>query len=117
MTCSIKKYDICLEKGATFDGLSVHWEKGGVVQDLTGYSAVWQVRPTKIDPTIVIESSTANGDLAIDGNNEIIFNIPASKTDLLTFTTGQYHCLEITKGTFVKRLFEGICSLNLGGNV
>jgi len=72
--------------------------------DVTGFSAIWQVRsrPGAPDPAD-LEASTTNGEIVIDGiSGKFIVTVPASKTGAsLDYFHAGSHDLQVTSPTSV----------------
>jgi hypothetical protein len=70
-------YKITCDQGATFErSFTIYAPKilgePKTPVDLTGYSARMQVRPEKDSPNVLIEITTDNGGIAIDGPSGVI---------------------------------------------
>jgi len=101
------------EQGATFSRILVLKDSTGTVIDKTGASADMQIRETIESPTVLIELSTANGRIVVDGpSGKLTLTISASDTGSLTLN-GVYD-LKVTylSGT-VDRILEGEFVLDL----
>jgi hypothetical protein len=95
------------EQGATFSRILVLKDSTGAVIDITGATADMQVRETVNAADILVELSTTNGRIVVDGTNgKLTLTISASDTASLTLN-GVYD-LKVTylSGT-VDRILEG----------
>jgi len=95
------------EQGATFSRILVLKDSAGAVIDITGATADMQVRETVNAADVLVELSTTNGRIVVDGpNGKLTLTISASDTASLTLN-GVYD-LKVTflSGT-VDRILEG----------
>jgi hypothetical protein len=103
------RHNLIIEQGATFM-YDVLYRENGEVVDLTGYTSQMHIRKSLTDPNFVIELTTENNRISIDGSiGKISLYISAADTRLLNFETGVYD-LEITSpspNSRVTRLMEG----------
>lgn len=84
----------------------------GQIVDLTGYTARMQIRLNKSASATIIELTTENGRIVIDGTNGLITaTLVSSDTAALDFNRGVYD-LEIITGSTVERLLEGNVTLS-----
>lgn len=108
------QYNFTIEQGTTFTQPFV-WKEtaSGPVINLTGYTARMQIRPTLADTNILLDLTTANGKLAIDGpNGKVTIQLTATETAALDFVTAVYD-LELVSGSgAVTRLLKGTISLD-----
>jgi hypothetical protein len=109
------KRDIVVQQGANFELNIAAKNSDGTAKDLTGYTGKMQIRPSVESVTVLMEASTANGRITIDGpNGTVAILVPADVTDPMTWSSGVYD-LEVTNGaTNVIRLMEGNASLSKG---
>lgn len=108
---SAGRWDITIEKGATFDPVLIWSNKDPVTGvktpvDLTGWTVRSQVRRTVGDSTIALDMGPYIALGGVEGT--IIFNVPEAVTALLTIKSGVWD-LELVSpgGAKVKRLVEG----------
>lgn len=100
------QYDITVEQGSTFNLTLVYKDQRGYVIDLTGYSARMQLRSSVASSAVVLDLTTANGRISIDGAaGKISLLIAAADTAGLS-GTGVYD-LELVNGLIVQRVLEG----------
>lgn len=106
------KYDITIEQGAGFS-LPITFKPGGVVADLTGSTARLQVRPKVGAAAKLIDLTTANGGISLDGpNGRLTLIMTAAATAALKFSRAVYD-LEITPPAAEPyRLLEGFVFLD-----
>ena len=89
---------------------------GGVLeyhqpQDLTGYTARMQIRPSLTSNVIIKELSTENGSITVNNTAKTItLSIPAAETQLFDFKTAVYS-LEMINGSTVVPFMVGSVSL------
>jgi hypothetical protein len=87
--------EIIIVKGKDYEQ-TLNLTKSGSPVDLTGYSARMHIRSTKCDDDILIELSTTNGKITINGVGGIItLSISNTETALITENNG-VHSLELT---------------------
>lgn len=83
----------------------------GTIQDLTGYTAHMQIRPTSDSPVIILDLTTANNLLKIQTGGIVTMSIPAATTAAFTFDSAVYD-LEVTSpSSVVTRVTGGSISL------
>jgi hypothetical protein len=103
------QYDITIEQGATFKW-SITWrDDGGLLTNLTGYTARMQVRPSVHDPNPpLLDLTTQNGAITLGGAaGTIVVVASATQTAAITNKKGVYD-LELVDATgFVTRLLQG----------
>lgn len=100
------QYNLTVEQGSTFNLTLVYKDQRGYVIDLTGYTARMQMRATVGASTTVLDLTTANGRIAIEGAaGKITLSIAAADTAGLS-GSGVYD-LELVNGLIVQRVLEG----------
>ena len=107
------KYDFTLEQGATFNKQLV-WKENGTPLDLSGYTARMQVKKTPKSTTNILDLTTSNGGIVIDGANGKVTLI-VSATDSAALKAGSYVYdleLEETATSDVTRLLQGCFEIN-----
>ena len=107
---------LVINKGETFThtfGLYYGIERRGEIIkglpiDLTGTTAEMQIRPTLGSDTIILELTTANDRLSVDGpEGKIHLTIEYIDTESITQIGEAYYSLETTQDSVRKRRFEG----------
>jgi hypothetical protein len=103
------KYNFTIEQGATFSRV-ITWKDGANnLVDLSGKTAKMQIRDSK---NAVILTLTDTSGIALGGTaGTITINRTADQTRALAFDTAKYD-LEITTGSNVKRLLQGVITLD-----
>ena len=92
------------------------YTSGGILEynqpiDLVGITGRMQIREKLTSPTILLELTTENGLIQIDNTlKTIVFSIPATVTQTLTFKQAVYS-LELVKATTVVPFAGGTISL------
>lgn len=101
-------FDINIDKGSDFELIIELQEDDGTIIDLTGYTAQMQIRPDTDSTVIIIELSTANGRIVIDGPaGKLTLTIANADTEAITQDVGVYD-LEITSGgALIERILQG----------
>lgn len=90
------KYDVLIEKGATFR-LEITYQEDGTPVDLTGMEARMRFRPDYDEPAIAaLDADTDNGRIVLGGEaGTIVVTIPAAVTSALTETCRIVYDLEL----------------------
>lgn len=105
-------FDIEIEQGATFDIAFLYEDGDGNPIDLTGMTARMQLRRQFNSPDSLLDLTTENGRISIEGlTGTITLYVSATDTALLT-GSGVYD-LELVNGSAVNRILNGsynICS-------
>lgn len=100
-------YNFLCEQGATLQRTLQYRNEAGDIINLTGATARMQVRAEVEATAIIIELTTANSRIVINGaQGEIDLIITAADTSALPLGN-HYYDLELVQGTFVTRLIEG----------
>ena len=92
------------------------YTSGGILEynqpaDLAGITARMQIREKITSPTVLLELTTENGLIQLDNTlKTIVFSIPATVTQTLTFKQAVYS-LELVKATTVVPFAGGTISL------
>jgi hypothetical protein len=104
-----KKLDITIEKGATFSLRLTRRNPDSTPLDLTGCTARMQIRQSVAAPEVLLELTTVNGKIVIDGPaGTIDLEISATETAALVATKPGRYDLEVVDALGkVKRLVEG----------
>ena len=81
MSITDNKYNMTMWQGSTF-GLSISVQNADeTVQDLTGYSARMQIRPTYKSTTVTESLTSANGEISIiPATGELQLELSAART-------------------------------------
>lgn len=78
----------------------------GVVQNITGYTAILQIRDTS--GNLLHTSSTTNGQITITGaSGKVSLKIPGDTTKAWTFQSGQYDLFIVSGGGEEQALCKG----------
>lgn len=102
------RYTIRIEQGAT-------WKPVLTLQDtdLTGYSARMQIRADVDSDVVLLELTTSDGHITIDGPaGQITLQLTDVETTALDWTTGVYDLELIAPGGDVQRLLKGIVEVD-----
>ena len=101
------KYDITIEQGAGFS-LPITYKPGGVLVDWTNCHARLQVRPTLGSSTKLIELTTENAGISMDGTHgKLTLLMTAATTALLKFSRAVYDLEIVPPAAQPYRLLEG----------
>ncbi len=105
---SAAQYDFEVEQGTTFSK-SVQWkDANGNTINLNGYTARMQLRRSKTSPTILVEATTENGKLVVNGpGGAVTITFSAADTAQWSFSRAVYDLELISAGGIVTRLLEG----------
>ncbi len=103
----VTPYDLVCYQGSTFTREITITDNAGSIIDLSGYTAQMQARPSAGSSTLIVELSTSNSRIVIDGvNGKITLTLTPVETAAIT-TSGVYD-LELTApDTTVTRPLEG----------
>lgn len=108
------KYDILIEQGATFQEVYTLRDVNKALINLTGYTGEMQIRET-VDSTSTLASSTGTSPtitVTLGGAaGTITVSMTSAATAALSFDKAVYD-LEITLGSVVTRLLEGVVTLS-----
>jgi len=110
---STVRSDIVIQQGSLYE-LNVQAKNSdGTVKDLTGYSGKMQVRKTPSDSTVLLEASTANGRITINGPGGVVMiSVGADITAALDWSVAYYDLEISTTATNVLRLLQGYATLS-----
>ena len=110
------RYDLTIDQGGTFTRTFIYKDSAGAVQDLTGFTAAFQIRKThnaKGAPTF--DGTTFPGALTIPNptDGKIILSLTDEQTQALPAPFQGVWDLELeeTAGDVVTRLLEGIVTI------
>lgn len=101
-------YNIIAEQGATFDQTILYTDASDTPIDLTSYTAEMHVRATVASAGTIIELSTSDSSIILDGVNGTI-ELLITATDMTAITAGKYYYdLELYgPDDLIIRLIEG----------
>lgn len=104
---------LIIQQGADFSHVLGLQNSDGTVFVLTGYSAKMQVREVVGSAVILLELSTTNNRIAINGlAGQMTLTLANALTTAMTWRSGVY-ALEITSGAgLVTRVMEGSITLS-----
>lgn len=107
------RYNITVYQGTTFQ-LSPVWKVDNLPVNLTGYTADMQVRKFVDSTSVLVELSTANGRIVINGAiGQINLTLTASQTAALTPADSYIYDLNLTSpGGDVYKILQGSFILN-----
>lgn len=95
-------------QGSTFKHVLELRDVNGALKDLTGHTAVMQLRPVADSPVLIIELNTTNARLVMGGvDGTITMNLTAVETANLTFDTAVYDLEMTAPDTTVTRIIGG----------
>lgn len=113
MDCCTETINLCILQGATY-AKQFTWfgpvfifgqlQEGPI--NLTGYTAILQIRPFVLSSTVLYDASS---NLVLGGTaGTILLTIPASTTETFTWWNGVYDLvLTSSDGSYSTRLFQG----------
>lgn len=112
-------HNIKVDQGATLSFGVIRKDHKKRLRPLTSYTAKMQVRVEKDSDDVILELSTENGGLIIDGARALV-NVYATDSQTRAIAPGKYvYDLEVTapvgEGSVVERLIEG--SFTVSGEV
>src|SRR5574337_37894 len=107
MSAGIK--DIEIEVGATFQMRVVWKDPQGVPRDNSGYSAHMQIRKKYGDPNVIMNFTTDDASITLEGSNGVI-NIDglANLTEAVTNRYGVYDLKMFAPNGKVSRILKGV---------
>lgn len=113
----VARYNLKVKRGATMDKQFL-WSTGGVPNDLTGYTAKFQIRGRVEDTETLLELTTGAGiTLNSPTTGYVRIQRTAAQTLALTFSRGWYGVSLIrTSDGFTKVLIEGDVLLPLASS-
>lgn len=102
------KYDFTIEQGTTVTKPFV-WKSGeGLPVDITGYTARMQVRRSVSSADVLLEASTDNNRIQIDGTEgRLTLVLSATVTSAINWTLGVYDIELRDNDGVVTRLVQG----------
>lgn len=100
--------DLTIEQGATFRQLFRWQDKTKTPFNLTGYTAKLMARATLTSPTALLNMTTENGDITLDGPaGKITLALTPEETAKLRWDTAVYDMTLTSPSGDVYRLIEG----------
>ena len=106
-------YNFTVEQGTTVAIDFAYQTSAGVAIPLTNYTARMQARETISSPVAVIDATTANGQLTINGAGGIVsLALSATVTAALDFRTAAYDLEIVSSAGVVTRLVQGTITLS-----
>ena len=107
------RYNITVYQGTTFQ-LSPVWKVDNLPVDLTGYTASMQVRQFVDSTSTLVELSTTNGKIVINGAlGQINLTLTAAQTAALSPVGSYLYDLNLTSpGGYVYKILQGAFILN-----
>lgn len=105
--------ELVIQQGTDFSHVVSVKNSDGTVFPLTGYTAKMQVRPYASSASVLVELSTSNGKISVDGTaGQLTLTLTNVDTSAYTWRSGVYD-LEITSsGNVVTRIMEGNITLS-----
>lgn len=105
--------DLVIYQGATFDEpLAFTNAATGAIIDLTGYTARMKIKETYDSATSLIELTTENGGIEIDGGLGVV-TLKISAADTENLKGGSYvFDLELINGAVVQRYIQGTITVS-----
>jgi hypothetical protein len=109
---SALKLNLTFEQGAEYSKRLVWRDKNKRAVDLTGYTALLQVRD-KVGGTVLVEMSTENGGITLGGKaGTIQLKLTPAQTAALTFQSAVYDMYLYVGDESAIRLIEGAVKLS-----
>lgn len=101
-------YDLTINKGETLELPITYKDENGQPINLTGYTARLQVRERHDSATILLELTTENGGITIDGPaGTLTLHLSAAASAALGWERGVYDLEIASPSGTVTRLLEG----------
>jgi hypothetical protein len=106
-------YNFTIEQGTTVAIDFAYQTAAGVAIPLTNYTARMQARETISSPVAVIDATTSNGQLSVNGAGGIVsLALSATVTAALDFRTAAYDLEIVSSAGVVTRLVQGTITLS-----
>jgi hypothetical protein len=103
----VAEQDIVIAQGSKFE-MTVVVTEGGVVKNITGWSARMQIRPARGSSTLYDDFSSPADSLTISGvDGQVLVDIPGSITAAYDWTNGAYDIKLTDTGGEPHRIVEG----------
>ena len=104
-------HNFTIDQGATFSRTINVKNYDDSIYDLTGHTARMQIRRDIESTTVMLELTTENGRITLDGPAGAI-SLLISAADTSTLDRSGVYDLELVEGVIVKRLIRGNINLN-----
>lgn len=102
------EYDLSIEQGATYPIAFTYKTAEGTARNLTGYTARMQVRASTSAADVLLELTTENGRITINGPaGRIDLVLPPDVTEAITWRRGVYDLELVSPAGDVQRLLRG----------
>lgn len=105
-----QNWNFTLDKGSTKNIQLSYKDSNRDPYDLTGFTAKMQIRESYTSSTalITLSTETAGIEIPVPTNGKIYIEfLPADTASISNYSRDYVYDLEITSGSFVKRLIEG----------
>ena len=113
------QYDLSISKGADYEEFFNLKDGNNQPLNLDGYSARMQIRPYLSSDIVLIDATTENGIISINGPlGRIKINLSETQTSNLIYTESVYDLLITSPSGFTNKVLQGkvIVSLNVTRN-
>ena len=104
-------YHFTIEQGTSFSKPFVYKDSLGLPIDLSGFTARMQMRPSKSSSMVLLDLTTENGGIVIDGPAGAVTLVFTEAMTSALSRSGVYD-LELVNGSTVMRLVEGEITLS-----
>jgi len=106
--------DLVIQQGADFEHVVSVQNSNGSVFSLVGYSARMQIRATKSSALPLLDLTTVNGRLVINGAaGQVTITLTNAETTLLLFDSGVYDLEIVSPAAKVSRIIAGNVTVSL----
>lgn len=103
-----RRVDLYIHQGATYRHDWVYLDEADAPIDITGYTALLQIRPHALADVLLYEGATGNGHIVIDGPDGLVqLSIPDEITGAWPWRYGEYQLDLITPGGDVDKIGWG----------
>lgn len=110
---STGRYDFEIPQGTTFSRTFTYKDSAGTPFDLSGASIELKAYRTITSDAVVLDASTAGGEIVIGADGQFVLSLTASQTAALSFENAAYYQLEVTfQDETIKRPLEGNITLS-----
>lgn len=112
---SVARWNIEVDQRATLSEVHTWYDANNQLVDLTGYSALMEVRTDPASAAVVFSASTANGRVLLGGTaGTVELNVPASVTQGLDPEVSYVYDLTLTSSAGdVTRLLDGVLTVSV----